>query len=126
MVRFVVLTVFMNIAIVWNIPPHSLYVNRRFGGNITIFKVAIRYMLVFAGLLFYSEDGGDAFLRNVGSHRSTRRYIPVDGNIQTKLCFCVSFTKLLRRERRPHRTALCIIQHRPQSDMCTSYVGLME
>jgi hypothetical protein len=33
-------------------------------------------------LIFDPEDGGDTFLRNVGSHRTRRRDIPEDGNIQ--------------------------------------------
>jgi hypothetical protein len=30
-------------------------------------------------LIFYPDDGDDTFLRNVGSYKSTRRYIPEDG-----------------------------------------------
>jgi hypothetical protein len=45
---------------------------------------AARWFL--ARLIFHFEDGGDTFLRNVGSHTDTRRYIPKDGNIHTYRC----------------------------------------
>jgi hypothetical protein len=33
---------------------------------------------------FYPEDVGDTFLRNVGSHKSTRPHIPEDGFLHWK------------------------------------------
>jgi hypothetical protein len=35
--------------------------------------------LFLARGFFYPEDGGDKFVRNLGSHGSTRRHIPEDG-----------------------------------------------
>jgi hypothetical protein len=32
------------------------------------------------------EDGGDTFLRNVGSHKITRHHIPQDGTLQSHRC----------------------------------------
>jgi hypothetical protein len=51
----------MNVVIFWDIAPYILHVNFQ--------------------LIFYSEDGGDTFLRNVGSIRTIRCYIQ-GGNIQ--------------------------------------------
>jgi hypothetical protein len=43
---------------------------------------AARWFLAL--LIFGPDDGSNTFLRNVGSHRTTRRYIPEDSNIQVK------------------------------------------
>jgi hypothetical protein len=59
--------VVMNVAIFWDIAPCSSCGNRP----------ATRWFP--ARQIFEPEDGGDTFLRNVGSH--TRRYIPEDGNM---------------------------------------------
>jgi hypothetical protein len=37
-------------------------------------------------LIFYPEDGGDTFLRNVGSHSDYTAYIPEDGDYHNCRC----------------------------------------
>jgi hypothetical protein len=48
-------------------------VNRRFGGTFRVEKSACKKPPAHAGFslaeFFYPEDGGDTFLRNVGSHK---------------------------------------------------------
>jgi hypothetical protein len=63
----------MNAAIFWDISPCSPYGNRRFGGiyhNHTQCRAA-RWFL--ARMIFDPEDGGDMFLRNVGSYTDGKR-----------------------------------------------------
>jgi hypothetical protein len=38
--------------------------------------------LFLAGGFFYPEDGGDTFLRNIGSHKIHTRHIPEDAILQ--------------------------------------------
>jgi hypothetical protein len=53
----------------------------------------VRYKLLpatrwfLARLIFDPEDGGDAFLRNVGSHTDYRRYIPENGDIKLHIVY---------------------------------------
>jgi hypothetical protein len=35
--------------------------------------------------LFYTEDGGNSFLRNIGTYQTTQRYIPEDRNFEETL-----------------------------------------
>jgi hypothetical protein len=71
----------MKIAIFWDIPPCSPYLNQRFGGMYHLHlqgrKSAEQETSVRAGgyprwvvalLIFDPEDGGNTFLRNVGSY----------------------------------------------------------
>jgi hypothetical protein len=67
----------MKNAVFWNVAPCTSHVNRRFGGTYC-FHLEDRIihergtsrllMLVPQSRIFYPEDGGDTFLRNIGSH----------------------------------------------------------
>jgi hypothetical protein len=60
----------MNVAIVWDIAPCSPYMNRRFEGHLL-------HVGFLFGWFFYSEDGGDTFLRNIGSHTDYTALYPI-------------------------------------------------
>jgi hypothetical protein len=47
-------------------------------------------------LIFDPENGGDTFLRNIGSLRTTQRYIPEDSNIYNYRCENPKTYKVLR------------------------------
>jgi hypothetical protein len=75
-VRFEVFTaVIMKNAVLWDVAPCRSCVNRRFGGTyrLRIQGRKIREQgsrwLQTEPPVFYPEDGGDTFLRNVGSHK---------------------------------------------------------
>jgi hypothetical protein len=83
----------MNVAIFCLKAQCSPCVNWRFGGTYHLYlqgrKSAER--LLNAGILLSwfidPEDGGDNFLRNVGSRRTTLRYFAEDDNIPIKHVF---------------------------------------
>jgi hypothetical protein len=61
----------MKVAIFWDIAPCDPYMNRRLGGNYNLQFLESRYLLAhwfLARMIFDPEDGGDTFLRNVGSY----------------------------------------------------------
>jgi hypothetical protein len=41
--------------------------------------------------LFYPEDGGDTFFRNVGSYKTAQCHIPEDGILNTHCCENLKF-----------------------------------
>jgi hypothetical protein len=55
----------MKNAVFWDVAPCRSCVNRRFGGT----SAATCSGWFLARGFFYPEDGGDIFLRNVGSHK---------------------------------------------------------
>jgi hypothetical protein len=70
----------MKNAVFWDMAPCRICVNRRFGGTYRfnlqgsrLLATCSRWFLVRG--YFYPENGGDTFLRNVGSHKITRRHI---------------------------------------------------
>jgi hypothetical protein len=80
----VLTAVVMKGAIFWHIAPCGPYVNRRFGRTYHAHEHLLHARWFLAQLIFYPEDGGDTVLLNVGSHRTTRRYNPEDGNIHNQ------------------------------------------
>jgi hypothetical protein len=71
-VRFEVFTsVTMKNTVFWDVALCSSCVNRRFGGTFRLrmqtAATCLRWFLERG--FFYPEDGGDTFLRNIGSHK---------------------------------------------------------
>jgi SET domain-containing protein len=70
----------MNVAIFWYITQCSPHMKQRFGRRYRLHlqdrKSATNCMLDFAYLIFYLEDDGDTFLRNVSSYRDYRALYP--------------------------------------------------
>jgi hypothetical protein len=71
----------MKNAIFWDVAPCRSCVNRCFGGT------SMRFTLVPRSRIFYPEDGGDTFLRNVGSNKIYTAPHPRDGIFQ---CVCLT------------------------------------
>jgi hypothetical protein len=59
----------MKNAVFWDVATYRSCVNRRFGGGTCVQSAATWSRWFLARALFYPEDGGDTFLRNVGSHK---------------------------------------------------------
>jgi hypothetical protein len=75
----------MNVAIFWDIPPCSFYVNRRFGGTYHLHHQVHSYSLhagFMLGLFSTLKMGVMRSSETSVRIQTKRRYIPEDGNIQ--------------------------------------------
>jgi hypothetical protein len=78
----VLTAVVMNVAIFWDVAPWTDFSEKNITSILTVENqqnkksACVRWQLIS-----HPEDGDDMFIRNVESHRTTRSYIPADGNI---------------------------------------------